>query len=109
MVIDYRAVNELTIKNKYPLPRIDDLLDELQGAQIFSSLDLRSDFDEIRISDDDVPKTAFARLRALRNCIIFVCCHSACVMPCYSQRFMNKMFASVICKFVVIYMDDILV
>ena len=60
MVVDYRAVNKLTIKNRFPLPRIDDLLDKLQGAQYFSSLDLMSGYHQLPIHDADVPKTAFS-------------------------------------------------
>lgn len=59
MVIDYRALNKLTVKNRYPMPRIDDALDQLQGTVVFSSLDLMSGYHQIRISDEDVPKTAF--------------------------------------------------
>jgi len=59
MVIDYRALNKLTIKNRYPLPRIDDLFDQLAGSRVFSSLDLAQGYHQIRISKEDVPKTAF--------------------------------------------------
>ena len=59
MCIDYRALKKLTIKNHYPLPRIDDLLDAAQAAKLFSSIDLLSGYHQIRIEPEDVPKTAF--------------------------------------------------
>ncbi|GJX91983.1 reverse transcriptase domain-containing protein [Tanacetum coccineum] len=59
MCIDYRELNKLTVKNRYPLPRIDDLFDELQGLSVYSKIDLRSGYHQLRVRDKDIPKTAF--------------------------------------------------
>jgi hypothetical protein len=59
LCIDYRSLNEITIKNKYPLPRIEDLFDQMRGAKVFSKIDLRSGYQELKIRVEDIPKTAF--------------------------------------------------
>ncbi|GKC89117.1 putative reverse transcriptase domain-containing protein [Tanacetum coccineum] len=59
MCIDYRELNKLTIKNHYPLPKIDDLFDQLQGLSVYSKIDLRSGYHQLRVRDEDIPKTAF--------------------------------------------------
>ena len=59
LCIDYRELNKVTIRNQYPLPRTDDLFDQLQGAKVFSKIDLRLGYHQLRVHDEDVPKTAF--------------------------------------------------
>ncbi|GKF97189.1 putative reverse transcriptase domain-containing protein, partial [Tanacetum coccineum] len=59
MCIDYRELNKLTVKNRYPLPRIDDLFDQLQGSSIYSKIDMRSGYHKLRVHEEDIPKTAF--------------------------------------------------
>ena len=67
LCIDYRQLNKVTIKNKYPLPRIDDLFDQLQGARYFSKIDLRSEYHQLRIRSDDVPRLLFGRGMAITS------------------------------------------
>jgi hypothetical protein len=59
MCVDYHSLNEVTIKNKYPLPRIEDLFDQMKGAIVFSNIDLRSGYQQLRIRESDIPKAAF--------------------------------------------------
>jgi hypothetical protein len=59
MCVDYRSLNDVTVKNKYPLPRIEDLFDQMRGARVFSKIDLRSRYHQMKIGPSDIPKTAF--------------------------------------------------
>ena len=108
MVLDYRSLNKLTIKRRYPMPNITDLFDQLQGAQLFSSLDLQQGYNQIRISAEDVDKTAFIA-PGMGQFQFKVLCFGLTNAPATFQAVMNRIFADHIGKFVLVYLDDILV
>ncbi|KAJ9534799.1 hypothetical protein QJQ45_017235 [Haematococcus lacustris] len=107
MCIDYRALNKLTVKDRYPLPRIDDLFDKLAGKKVFSSLDLQSGYHQIRITEADRPKTAF--LTPMGQFQFKVLCFGLTNAPATFQRVMNNVFRPLINKSVLVYIDDTLV
>jgi hypothetical protein len=107
MCIDYRNLNAVTVKNKYPLPRIDDLLDQLKDAKFFSKIDLRSGYHQMKIKPEDIPKTAFVtRYGQYEFTVVSFDLTNA---PAYFMNMMNKVFMDELDKFMVVFIDDILV
>jgi hypothetical protein len=107
LCVDYRALNEVTVKNKYPLPRINDLFDQLKGAKYFSKIDMRSGYYQLRIWHEDVPKTAFVTRYGQHE--FSVVPFGSTNAPAYFMNLMNKVFMEELDKFVVVFIDDILV
>nr|KYP69659.1 Transposon Ty3-G Gag-Pol polyprotein [Cajanus cajan] len=107
LCVDYRQLNKLTIRNKYPLSRIDDLMDQLRGASVFLMIDLRSRYHQIRVKESDIPKTAF-RTR-YGHCEYVVMRFGVTNAPTVFMDYMNRIFRSFLDRFVVVFIDDILV
>ncbi|WVZ52014.1 hypothetical protein U9M48_003109 [Paspalum notatum var. saurae] len=107
MCVDYRALNKVTIKNKYPLPRIDDLFDQLQGSCVFSKIDLRSGYHQLKIHPSNNPKTAFTAKYGLYKYTLMS--FDLTNAPAYFMQPMNLVFMDYLDKFVVVFIDDILI
>ncbi|GKB79463.1 putative reverse transcriptase domain-containing protein [Tanacetum coccineum] len=107
MCIDYRELNKLTVKNHYPLPRIDDLFDQLQGSQFFSKIDLRSGYHQLRMHEDDIPKTAF-RTR-YGHFKFTVMPFGLTNTPMVFMDLMNRVCRPYLDKFVIVFIDNILI
>ena len=107
MCLDYRWLNKVTKKNKYPLPLPEELMDRLAGAQVFSKLDLRSGYWQMPVREQDVEKTAFKCHYGQFE--FLVCPFSVTNAPPQFQAMVNDLFADMIDKFLVVFLDDLIV
>jgi hypothetical protein len=107
LYVDYRPLNVVTIKNKYPLPRIDVLFDQLARVQVLSKIDLRSDYHQIKIRTEDIPKTAFTMRYGLYEYLVMS--FGLTNAPAHFMYLMNLVFMLELDQFVMVFIDDILV
>jgi hypothetical protein len=107
MCVDYCSLNEVTIKNKYPLPRIKDLFDLMKGASVLSKIDLRSGYHQLKFWESDIPRTAFRTRYGLYEYTVMS--FGLTNALAYFMYLMNKVFMEYLYKFVVVFIDDILI
>jgi hypothetical protein len=107
LCVDYCPLNAVTINNKYPLPRIDILFDQLAGAQVFSKIDLRSGYHQIKICAKDIPKTTFTTRYGLYEYLVMS--FGLTNAPAHFMYLMNSVFMLELDKFVVVFIDNILI
>src|SRR3954464_4856136 len=107
MCVNYHSLNDVTIKNKYPLPIINDQFDQLEGACVFFKIDLRSGYHQLKIREKDIPKISFTTRYGLYEYTVMSL--GLTNAHAYFMNMMNKVFMEFLDKFVVVFIDDILV
>ena len=107
LCIDFKELNKMTIKNKYPFPKIDDLFDKLQGFCVFSKIDIRSEYYQLRVKSEDILKTAFRTRYEYHECLVMP--FGLTNAPTTFMDLMNMVIKPYLDKFVVVFIDDILV